>query len=341
MRQRKSNIELLRIVLILFVIILHYMNASMGGALGHVQPRTLNYYLDHLIESLSIIAVNVFIIITGYFSYKKSSVKLSKAVNLFMVMLFWGLVLSFVSVSWLVPQTINLKAIKDIINASIFQWFVVVYIILYLLIPYLNKLIARISRKEYQLLIIVNVIIFYIIGVISKVVIADSGYGIINFVTLYLVGAYIRKYHDTRVPLKYSIFTYLLVVLITTCGSFIAGRAWNYNTIFNLIGSIAFFEIFKSIPMGYNKIINKLASFTFSVYLIEVNQFFNKFLYHTLFHSNHYWNSPLMIVNLVVSVIGIYAICIALDWLRVLLFGKLFNRLANLVKTEIVVKRES
>lgn len=339
MKHRKSNIELLRIVLILLVIALHYMNDSMGGALGHVQPNTLDYYLEHLIESLSIIAVNVFIIITGYFSYKKDSVKLSKVLHLFMVMIFWGLVLSGTSILWLAPQPISLKIIKDTINMSLFQWFVVVYIILYLLIPYLNKLINVISKKEYQLLILMNIITFYVIGVIYKVVILDSGYGIINFVTLYLVGAYIKKYYDTRIPLKYSFSVYFLATLITTCGSFIIDCAWDYNTIFNLIGSVAFFEIFKSIQLRYNKVINKLASFTFSVYLINVNQFFNKFLYHKMFHSNQYWNSPLMIVNLIITVIGIYLICIVLDWLRILLFGKLFNRLANSVKSEILVKR--
>lgn len=33
-KKRQSNIELLRIVLILMVITLHYMNAQMGGVLG-------------------------------------------------------------------------------------------------------------------------------------------------------------------------------------------------------------------------------------------------------------------------------------------------------------------
>lgn len=70
MEKRKSNIELLRIILILLVIILHYMNISMGGALGKVRPNTFDYYLDHFIESLSIVAVNVFILITGYFLFE-------------------------------------------------------------------------------------------------------------------------------------------------------------------------------------------------------------------------------------------------------------------------------
>jgi surface polysaccharide O-acyltransferase-like enzyme len=107
------------------------MNASMGGALGNVQPNTFDYYLDHIIESFSIIAVDVFVIITGYFSYRKSYIRVSKIVNLFLVMLFWGLILAAISLLWLYPRVINLRTIKEIINASFFQWFVIIYIILY------------------------------------------------------------------------------------------------------------------------------------------------------------------------------------------------------------------
>lgn len=67
--QRESNIELLRIILILMVIVLHYLNGNMGGELSHFERNSLNFFLGHIIESFSIIAVNVFIIITGFFSY--------------------------------------------------------------------------------------------------------------------------------------------------------------------------------------------------------------------------------------------------------------------------------
>lgn len=66
-QKRQSNIELLRIILISLIITLHYLNDSMGGELDHVLPGTSNYFISHTIESLSIIAVNVFVIITGYF----------------------------------------------------------------------------------------------------------------------------------------------------------------------------------------------------------------------------------------------------------------------------------
>ena len=138
-----------------------------------------------------------------------------------------------------------------------------------------------------------------------------------------------NKYEKFRLRFSRAISLYLLMSILTTCFSFVSEYAYDYNTIFNLISSVAFFEIFRNIQMLYVKIINKLATFTFSVYLIDVNSFFSKFLYQTLFHSNDYWNSPLMIVNLIISVIGIYIICVVMDWLRMLIFGKLFNYVVN------------
>lgn len=334
--KRQSNIELLRIVAILMVIILHYLNGSMGGELQHVVPGSLNYYLSHFIESLCIIAVNVFVLITGYFSYKKTQVKVSKVVNLFLVMIFWGLLLSVVTVFWLLPQTINFSLVKGIVEASLSQWFVVIYSILYLLIPFINKMINAIDEKSLRVILIINLIFFYVWPTLfTNIPDSSKGYGIVNFINLYLIGAYIHKYHDEKVKLNKLVALYLILTVITTVFSFVAGRAYDYNSVFTLFSSVIFFEIFKSLNIGYNKTINRLAIYTFSVYLIDVNGYFNKFLYRNLFRSNEYWNDKLMIVNLLLAVIGIYIICILLDYLRTLIFGKAFNYLSNKVKLKI------
>ena len=90
---RKSNFELLRIILMILIITGHFLIGSMGGALANVTPKTFNYYLVNFIYSLSIVAVNVFIIITGYFSYKKRSVKVSKVIHLFSLCIFYGVLI--------------------------------------------------------------------------------------------------------------------------------------------------------------------------------------------------------------------------------------------------------
>lgn len=336
MRERKSNIELLRIVLILMIIILHYFNADMGGVLGHTIPGSINYYSSHLLESMSIVAVNVFVLITGYFSYKKEQVKVSKAINLVVIMIFWGLLLSLLTVLILQPRRIDVGVIEDIIKSATNQWFVVIYSILYLLIPFLNKVINNINKNSYKWLLGIGLFFFYIWpSFYTKVTLNDGGYGIINFVYLYLIGAYIRKYHQNDKSIIKSLLVYLLCALIVTVFSFKFGRAWDYCFVFNLIGSIALFELFRSINIKHSKLINQLATYTFAVYLIDVNEFFNKFLYRTLFHSNHYWNNNGMILNLIISVIGIYIICIILEFLRRLIFGRVFDWFVNKIKLEI------
>ena len=104
-------------------------------------------------------------------------------------------------------------------------------------------------------------------------------------------------------------------------------------------GAVALFEFFISLNIKYNPLINTLASFTFSVYLINVNGLFNKFLYQGLFRSNEYWQSPMIIFNSIIAIIGIYVICICLEFLRsILLDKKIFKPLTKKVKGTIEVQ---
>lgn len=335
-KARQSNIELLRIILILMVIILHYFWGTMGGALSHTISGSFNYYLIHLLESLCIIAVNTFVLITGYFSYSQRIVRVSKVINLTMIMIFWGLVLSLLTVTILLPQQIGIGGVENIIKSATNQWFVVIYCALYLLIPFLNKIINNINQNSYKCLLVIGLFFFYFWpSFYTGVTIRDGGYDIINFVYLYFVGAYIRKYHEKDKQIVNSLIVYFICGLIVTLVSLKSDRAWSYCFILNLIGSIALFNVFRSLKVKQNKVINRFATYTFAVYLIDVNGFFNIFLYRTLFHSEYFWNSNGMILNLIVSVIGIYLICVVLETLRRLVFGRLFDWIVSKVKLEI------
>ena len=52
------------------VIALHYNNKNIGRGLMLVAPESVNYYVLMLLESIMICAVNLFILISGYFSCK-------------------------------------------------------------------------------------------------------------------------------------------------------------------------------------------------------------------------------------------------------------------------------
>ena len=113
-----------------------------------------------------------------------------------------------------------------------------------------------------------------------------------------MIGAYIKLYKDEYIPKRRSIAVYLICILTTFVYSLVASKAWGYTTVMNLIGSIAVFELFKSIKMKSNKWVNKLSTYTFSTYIIHQNSFLVSILYRNLFHTDKYWDSNWMILIL-------------------------------------------
>ena len=68
---RNSNIELLRIVSMLMVVVLHFNNNGANTGIVNM-PEVLTERLTwgFLVESLCLVAVNCFVLISGYFSIK-------------------------------------------------------------------------------------------------------------------------------------------------------------------------------------------------------------------------------------------------------------------------------
>lgn len=335
MKERDSNFELLKIILTLMIIVLHYCNSSMGGLLKEVKIGTINYCLTHLVESICIIAVNIFIIITGYFSCKKKSINISKPIKLYILSIFYGITISGIIII-LTKKSINLTLIKTFLITTFSRWFVIIYCILYLLIPYINKLINSLTKKQFEIFIIINIVFFCIWPTFfTNVTNRDAGYGITNFIILYSIGGYIKNYQNSKKSKKLLISIFAITTIITTIFSFISGRAWFYSSIFNLISSISLFELFRGIKIKNNNIINKLSTYTFSVYIIHENSFLAKILYQSIFKSNKYWNSNLMILNLLLTVIGIYIICIIIEYIRQLIFKKIIDDKIEKINYEI------
>lgn len=66
--ERQSNMELLRIISMLFILLLH--SNHMGIAEIYNLPNRTEAYMRFFIEVISIIGVNCFILISGYFRIK-------------------------------------------------------------------------------------------------------------------------------------------------------------------------------------------------------------------------------------------------------------------------------
>ncbi|MEG0898031.1 MAG: hypothetical protein RSF73_10845 [Ruthenibacterium sp.] len=131
---------------------------------------------------------------------------------------------------------------------------------------------------------------------------------------------------------KYTLFPFSLIALALAWASILTidfvGRKVGFtgyyffvadsHKILALLCSFAFFMLFKNIQMKPNRFINTVAASTFGVLMIHANSYtMIRFLWQDVLHNTSFYNSPWLIVHAVCSVIGVYVICVAMDYLRI------------------------
>mgnify|MGYP003300139632 CR=1 FL=1 len=84
--KRKNGIELLRIISMLMIIVLHMLGH--GGILSSVAPTQSKYYFCWSLEGFCYIAVNCFVLITGYFM-SSSKLKIEKIIYTSIIKVLW------------------------------------------------------------------------------------------------------------------------------------------------------------------------------------------------------------------------------------------------------------
>lgn len=290
MNIRESNFELLRIISMFMIVLLHM---GTHGLSSYVNIPTFlagkNGYLYDFIRSLSIVAVNLYILISGYF-LSKSAFKLKKSLYIFGETGFFSALL-YIICSWLGYTHFTSGSFFHFFF-SVFlgdYWFVTVYFVLYCLSPYLNKLIDNLNKPEHLKLLLLLFLLtsvwqfFYPIinfGVVD-------GYGLISFLFLYILAAYIRKYHFILRDFNKNIY-FILYLVLAVCNIFLvykfsdrADMLFGYNSPVVLLMSYFLFQYFHHIKIK-SKVINFVSKYVFGIYLIHEQPIVSQILWKKL-----------------------------------------------------------
>jgi len=203
------------------------------------------------------------------------------------------------------------------------RWFLETYIILLLIAPFLNVLLNNINKKQHILLISIQFLLFSIWpSFLPSAPITDGGYGITNFITLYVIAGYMRRYisfSDARKTRRLMWILFAASCAAITVSSFVPylrGRAWDYCYIFNIVASVSLFTAFLNLPRTDSGFVNTVASTTFGVYISHTVLYFQPLVYKTLLQTDRFLNSPLQPLHCIVSVLILFTACSALDMLR-------------------------
>ena len=173
----------------LMIVVLHIVKS-------HIEVIGYSDWISWTVRSFCICAVDVFVLISGYFGIH---FKLSRLVSLDLQTLFYSItsLLFLFVIGYHEASVFDFHAFIPIITKR--YWFVTCYAVLYLLSPFINNVFTLLSKDQLKSILIVSFILFVLWPTFNYLVLAnqlitDNGYGIVNFIFLYLLGRYIHEY---------------------------------------------------------------------------------------------------------------------------------------------------
>lgn len=275
-KPRQANIELLRIISMLMVLGLHANFMTFHGMTSE-ESTTLFGLCRIFMQALCIIAVDVFVMISGWFGIKPSI----KGFCNFMWQVIFIIGLSIAVESFISGEIPGVKTCLKVFGLyGGGGWFVAAYMCLYILSQLINSFLEKASSRSIE---------YFLIGFFTyEIIFGDTlsteyiicGYSPISFIGLYVLAAYLRRRNYT-VPTAVLIAVFLTAMIlnsaiwfITNYRSMIAIRdlVFNYINPLVIIQAATLLLIFSRICIEGRpaKVINYMAASCFAAYLLHV-----------------------------------------------------------------------
>ncbi len=342
---RNVLFDLLRILAMFFIVVHHIIIYDMGFMdvqTGMDLSLRTTYMWSALADAFVIVGVNIFFLISGWFSIKLKPQKLF--LLLIKVYVYWIIAVLLAMAFKLLSFESFWEGFKFCVSAIGEYWFVLVYILLSLVAPALNafaKLIV--DKKAVKYFIFITVFFFCIIGFVADyirpIMGTNNGYSVMWAVVPYLYGRVLKLKGNEIKKRKpafwlglYLLFTLVNYTIVASLIWFEQGQyAWHfygYNNPLVFIQSICFFMAFVSAkPMlsrKPSKFISLIAGHTFGVYLLHTkNPLFSLYTAYFVNSVGQLWAKLLLLIP---NAILAFAIAVLIDFLYELLFGKLLKR---------------
>ncbi len=340
-KKRDSNFELLRIIAMLAIISFHYIieNKLMNFQNGSTGEKIIFSF----IYILTLVCINSFILISGYHLIN-SKFKIQKIIRLWGLAIFYSLGIYFFYLivdSNIIDKTttaIRMRTFAPILNAN--YWFLVPYLALYIIFPFLNKMIKSLNKQQLKILLIIFFIllsVLYNVTTLLDIFEPINGHSFLWFIFIYAIGAYIKLYSSKEKKEKLHKYKYLILYFITALIGFIINilletikgtditlnllseRLLTFNSVFAVIESISLFMFFKDVQIK-NKIVNNIITWIspniLAVYLLHAHHISQMVLWHMTGFSINLSTMENHILHYIICVIVIFTIGIIIEQIR-------------------------
>ena len=266
MKTRESNFELLRIIAMFAIIAYHLLLFFVCVESDFVAYRALQLPLH--------IGVILFVLISGYYGIRPS---LRGFCKLMLPVIFYYVI---------VESSVNFYR-HDLgggFNARLFlssspYWYVRTYLWLFLLAPVINHYLKDMTMTQRVYLLFVLGVASMYFGTVKGDSSLEHGTNVVNFIFLYSIGNTIATYqNEIKVKTKWFIVAYILfnAIIVMAYIAFadsvllavVLKLCYFYCSPGLIFNAVLLFMIFTRIHF-YNSFVNRVASSTYSMYIIH------------------------------------------------------------------------
>lgn len=343
--KRQVNIELLRIVAMLMIVGLHYLDKGAILPQWNAPMQGVDYFA-WLLEAFFLVAVNVYVLISGYFCLDYSF-QIRKVVRL------WGQVAFYSIGIAVVCLATGVLSLKEVSLYRLFgylfpittehYWFATAYMILIFFMPCIGFWAKQVSMKQFRW-VVLGLLVFSSIAktfIPMKLQTDHKGYDAIWFLIVCMIGVYLRKAELSKWK-KISWYLYagasllLFLVAVGLRGFWMKtdkiepfiGYAYSYNHVLCLLGAIGLFLGFLRVRITSEKLsgwICTISSCTFGVYLIHEHMDI-RYLWPTWFHTDQMAGSLWFVPHMLGTILIVFVVGVAIEYLRKRLFAVVFQK---------------
>ena len=329
---RDSNMELLRIVAMLLIMVIHASNRALPMPDSEdIVANPSSTFLQFTARGFSIMGVDVFVMLSGWYGIR---LRLSRISELLFQILFFGilcLLVRYILTGGQLPyspvQTILTLFMLD--NTS--YWFIKCYLGLCLFTPVLNAFVEHATKRQFTLTLCGLFVFQFVFGwVFESTAWICAGYSLPFFMCLYLLARFMKVHQPkfTRLPRFVDLFVYLGAVVVLSVGVFflrryvgIGGVLYFYNSPFVILAAVSLLLFFSKLSF-HHKFVNWLGISVFSIYLTHSSNFTGEY-YDEHIRQWFYGETRMtFLVYTVLLILSVFLGSVLIDKVRLLLWNK-------------------
>lgn len=272
-RERDSNMELLRIICMLFILIHHFIIHALYPDLL-VRDGVMNGYRIAciLINGFVYVGVNCFILISGYYGIK---CRFRSLFNLYCICVFFALLTTLMK-TFVTDVQFDRSLLYTILLPFSHSdwWFIKCYVALFLISPILNKAAQNLDRNEFVTAIVLLTVLNIYLGYYWHEHNVD-GYNLMQFIYVYFIGAFLKRFPLKQLDRKNSMLLYLSCALLWSLITVLSVRwrvphwiSFYYNNPLVVLAAIGLFVFMTRIEIR-SYAINAIASSVLAAYLVQ------------------------------------------------------------------------